>query len=199
MITDSTFNNLKADFGKVSSWLIWKEQGETVKSNIGDLSIFEDIDITKHLQANYVFLGLNASVHDIPNPDDRDWGAFHSSDNKRQNDYKLRYTFKDTRFWGSYISDVLKGCPEKNSNTIMKYYKNNTDFQKQQKELLIRELKILNSEPVLIAFGNYAYSIIKTIEDDLVGIKGIIKIPHYSCFISKENYKNKVLRILDQI
>ena len=36
------------------------------------------------------------------------WSNFHSDDNKRQNDYKLRFALMGTHFWGSYITDVIK-------------------------------------------------------------------------------------------
>ena len=39
--------------------------------------------------------------------------------------YKIRYAVKDTPFWGAYMTDIIKDFPEKESNNIMTYLKDN--------------------------------------------------------------------------
>ncbi len=104
MIKPETYNQIKKKYGKSASWAVWAEEGRTPKSNISDLSIFNDSRILKILNPNYVFVGLNPSVQDT---DNETWRNFHSVDNKKQHDYKLRYALKNTKFWGAYITDVV--------------------------------------------------------------------------------------------
>ena len=47
---------------------------------------------------------------------------FHSSSSTAQ-DYKIRYALKDTKFWGSYMTDIIKNFPEKHSNLMLEIYK----------------------------------------------------------------------------
>lgn len=197
MITSKQFDKLKEEYGEVSSWTIWNEPEEgKPKSNIDDLTVFDDKGVLKKLNSKYVFVGLNAANHDSSAV--RTWGGFHSEDIKKQQDFKLRYALKDTDYWGSYITDVLKGLPETNSSKVMKYIKKHPEKVKENIERLCDELTILQPE-CLIALGNNSFKIIndnlcelKTRFPDLV----IKKIMHYSCWISKENYKRKVEEIL---
>lgn len=48
------------------------------------------------------------------------WANFHSDDNKRQNDFKLRYALMDTPYWGSYITDVIKSHFDTISTNVVK-------------------------------------------------------------------------------
>ena len=94
MIDINRYNKLKDKCGKWSSWAIWKEAGETPKSNTGDMSIFTET-IYEQLNDKYVFVGLNVSS----TPDNISWKNFHS-DSPYQNDYKLRYALSGTKFGG---------------------------------------------------------------------------------------------------
>ena len=202
MVFEYVYNRLRNEFGTVSSWAIWQEEGSTPKSNIGDLSIFDDSQqlLTK-LNTEYIFVGLNAAVHNEPNPGNKAWGAFHSQDNKRQNDYKLRYCFKDSRFWGSYTTDVINGCPETNSAKATREYKDRKELREQSMNYLKKELQLIGGNPVLIAFGNDAFDILTKMQQEMPELKDktIIKILHYSYRISKENYKSKVLEALKDV
>ena len=58
------FNFIKKKYGQVASWAVWKEVGETPKSNMGDLSILDpqqNPDVLSELKPDIVFVGLNVS------------------------------------------------------------------------------------------------------------------------------------------
>ena len=60
-----------------------------------DLSMFNDKNICEKLNDKYVFVGLNASEQETTFSK---WRSFHSDDTNKQNDYKLRYALKDTKY-----------------------------------------------------------------------------------------------------
>ncbi|MBR5027307.1 hypothetical protein IKX64_01795 [Candidatus Saccharibacteria bacterium] len=165
---------------------------KTPKSNTGDMGVFEQSDIQDKLNNKYVFVGLNtSSTHGKQQA--CAWKNFHS-DYSYQNDYKLRFAFKNTRFWGSYITDIIKKYPEVDSAKVKAMLKDNPKIVSDNIKDFKRELSLLSSEkPILVAIGNDSYEILKNNLDDEYVIK---KIPHYSIHISKEKYREMVLESL---
>ena len=182
MLKPAQYDQIKKKYGKSASWAVWAEEGKTPKSNISDLSIFNDNRIIKILNPNYVFVGLNPSIQDV----DKDiWHNFHSKDTKRQNDYKLRYALKNTKFWGAYLTDLASNVKETNSNKVFVSDKNVKKFKE--------EIALLGTKPVLIAMGDKVYkALTRYFKDDFT----IIGIKHFSCYISKEAYREAVLKKL---
>ena len=185
MLSLEKYNEIKKRYGKSASWAIWAEEGSTPKSNISDLSIFNDDGVIKQLNPKYVFVGLNPSVQDI----DKDtWHNFHSKDTKRQNDYKLRYALKNTKFWGAYLTDLVSDVEETNSNKVSVSAGNIKKFKE--------EIDLLGTKPILIAMGDKVYkALIRYFKDDYT----IVGIKHFSCYISKEVYRKTVLKQLMNI
>lgn len=65
------YEKIKTKYGSMSSWAIWSEQGENIKSNMGNISFFENPTITtlKSLNPNIIlvvclniFFGFDPSV-----------------------------------------------------------------------------------------------------------------------------------------
>lgn len=195
MISKESYNELKNKYGDISSWTIWKFPTNNAKSNTSNIDFFEDIDITSNLNNKYVFVGLNASsTHGIQQ--NKPWMNFHSS-YRYQNDYKLRYALMDTKFWGSYITDVIKHYPEVDSAKVMNYLKQHNDVVENNINEFEKEISILsNNKPILIAVGNDSFNIL---HQHLNNKYKIVKIPHYSMRISKEEYRIEVLKVLNKI
>lgn len=184
MLKPSRYEEIKNKYGKSASWAVWKDEGNTPKSNISDLSVFNDKEIYKKLNPNYVFVGLNPSVQDTT---EEIWRNFHSPDTKRQNDYKLRYALKNTKFWGAYITD-LNGTKETDSNKVFVSTNDVHTFKE--------EIALLKTKPVLIALGDKVYNALtKHLSEEYT----IVKIKHFSCYISKEAYRESVLKDLSGI
>lgn len=194
MLTKEQYNKMKERYGKVSSWAIWAAQGDTPKSNVGDLSIFDDEKVLLMLNTGYVFVGLNVSGTEV-NTNITDWRNFHSP-NPKHHDYKLRYALKGTPYWGSYITDVIKLHADTNGENVMSYMKKHPSELQRNLESFEEEIAFLGETPVLVAMGDKVYNILR---DNLPKNKyKILKIKHYSFTISKENYRKELLLTLKE-
>ena len=141
-----------------------------------------------------MFVGLNASsTHGDVSQGTDAWYNFHSN-YSRQNDYKLRYALQGTKYWGSYITDLIKHYEEVDSNKVVSYLKKNPDVVTANINDFKEELALLGDKPVLVALGSATYDILQQYLGAEYAIK---KIKHYSFTIGKENYRDEVLSTLD--
>ena len=188
MISREKFDLIKEKHGKYCSWAIWTHEDEKAKSNMGDLSLF-DPEINKNLlpelNPNVVLVALNFSTV----VDHEPFGNFHSDGAHRQ-DYKTRYALRDSRFWGGYMTDIIKNYPEKESGNVAKYLNMHKDFEQENIEFFRQELQDIGAEnPTIIAFGDIVYDILdRNFHDEF----NILKITHYAHFINKENLRKEV-------
>ena len=189
------YKELEEKFGQVGSWAIWAEPGENAKSNTADMSVFDNPDLLKLLNTDLVFVGLNQAVHDRKDGYKGSWANFHSDDNKRQNDFKLRYALMDTPYWGSYMTDVIKSHFDTISTNVVKGISEKEIPVEKHIETLKKELKILGGKPILVALGGDVYNILKNY---LADEYKIIKVYHYSYRISKEKYKEHLLEKIEK-
>lgn len=194
MIDRQHYEHLKNQNGHYASWAIWADVDLKPKSNIGDLSIF-DLDINPNLvdmlNPNIIMVGLNISRRI-----DLAFGNFHDGQSISQ-DYKLRYALKATKLWGAYMTDIIKDFEHKISNEVQKYLKANPDFENTNVELFKTEISQVSAvNPILIAVSDISHKILlKHFDKDY----RIIKIPHYSRYISKEAYRAEVEKILTDL
>ena len=191
MITLEKFNFIKDKYQYLSSWAIWAKADHLPKSNVGDLSVLDPIqnkNLLSMLNPNIVLLGLNISRGDIKRP----FGNFHDT-RPAATDYKIRFAFEGSPFWGGYMTDIIKDFEEKISGKVKTFLRNNRDFELENINLFREELKDIGSEnPTLIAFGNETFDIInRHLKDEFK----IFKVPHYAHFISKENFREEVKTI----
>ncbi len=186
-----TFLEIKNKYGDCGSWAIWREVEETPKSNIGDLTILDHTlnkNLLTQLKPEFVFVGLNFSTMENVAP----FSNFHSPSSKAQ-DYKIRFALKDTKFWGSYMTDIIKNFPEKQSNLMMETLNKNRDLEIKNINIFLQELEALNViNKQIIAFGGDSYKILKRNLGDKFNIQ---KITHYAHFINKENYRKELLNL----
>lgn len=192
MITKENYEKLKAQFGHVASWAIWAEEGETPKSNVGDMSVLADPDLGK-LGTRFVFVGLNAS--EAENKNVESWSSFHST-NSRHNDYKLRYALAGTDCWGSYITDVIKGFKKTKSSEVVSHMRKHPEEMEKHIADFKQELALLSGKPILVAMGNATYDIL---HDHLFEEYIICKIPHYAAMVGKETYRKVVLEKINNL
>lgn len=193
MIKKNIYESLKAKYGHVASWAVWKRPNGSLKSNVGDVSMFDNDNILEVLNDRYVFVGLNGSgVHDDFMDMDRPWHNFHSS-SPRGNDYKLRYALLDTPYWGAYITDAIKEFPEVNSGKVKDYLKRHPDVVKKNMEVLKNEIEMLGEKPVVVCLGGASY---KLVSEHLGNTFTVKMIKHYSFTIGKEDYREHVLGVL---
>jgi hypothetical protein len=191
MITRDKFEEIKEKYGYWSSWAIWAEVGDTPKSNVGDLSVFEGDEFLNQLNTDYVLVGLNIARADIEKP----LANFHSPLSRAQ-DYKIRYSVKDTPLWGAYMTDFIKDFNEVNSGKLITYLKKNKQFELGNINVFVKEIEDLGFvKPTLIALGDATYEIlVRNLKD-----YRILKIKHYSHYMSKEKYREELLTLSHQL
>lgn len=190
-VTREKFDFIKTKYGHFASWAIWAHEGVTPKSNMGDLTVL-DPEINKNLLSelnpNVVMVALNFSKNVKHEP----WGNFHSN-RPMATDYKTRYALRGSNLWGAYMTDIIKDHPEKESGKVIEFLKHNKTIEEKNIEFFRQELRDIGStNPLLVAFGNTVYDILKRY---FTSEFKIIKIPHYAHFIGKEKYREQVKTI----
>lgn len=140
MYSTDEYKKFKFKYGSYASWAIWDD-------NLSDPSII-DKNIS-HLHSKFVLLGLN-----ISGPlDNKPWLNFHKGPS---NVRKLKYACLDNILWGSYITDLFKDIPQKDSSELKKILtkdlieENVNRFNEEMRAIKISE----NS--TFIIFGNAA-------------------------------------------
>lgn len=194
MVDKYLYQEIANKYGHYASWAVWADEGSKPKSNVGDLAIF-DLNINpgllEILDPNTVMVGLN-----ISRKIEFTYGNSHDRRPQSQ-DHNIRYAFKESPFYGAYMTDIIEDFEHLISGTVASYLKSNRDFEEQyiisfEKELI--DIKANN--PIILAFGNHAYDLlIKHLERDYQ----LIRVPHYSMYISKEDYKRQVEEIVLKI
>jgi hypothetical protein len=193
MISKEHYLEITNKFGEFASWAVWADEGSKPKSNIGDMSIFDlnnNPGLLEILNPNVVMVALNfsRSVNKTP------FINFHDSRPQGQ-DYKIRYAFRGTEFYGAYMTDIIKDFEEKVSGNVKAYLKENQKFELDNIELFKQEIAELKcADPFIIAFGNITYEILKKHFGESYRIQ---KVMHYSQQISKENYKDVIWETLN--
>jgi len=188
MISQEKFNLIKKKYGKYASWAIWANEGNRLKDHVGDLLIFDSKKNTKllsELKPSVIFVGLN-----ISEPVKEPFANFHSNSG-RAHDYKIRDVLKGSPFWGAYMTDIIKGLVKKESDEVLKYLKAHKHAEEESVKHFLKEIDDLGGKnPKIIAIGDAAEDVLKR-----NGFM-VLKIPHYSRAMTKEEYQKKVRSIL---
>ena len=197
MLSEQNYMIMKEKYGDVASWAIWEQAGSTAKSNTDSMTWTQDPDLLQIINTGFVFVGLNGSS---THGDQKDhfinaWSNFHSG-YRYQHDYKLRFALKGTKYWGSYITDIIKHHSEVDSSKVKRHLKQHPEVIKENICVFEEEISYLGGKPILVAMGGEAYRILK---ENLGYNFTIIQITHYSFTISKEDYRREVLERLDSV
>ena len=188
MITREKFDFIKDKYAYCASWAIWSDEDEKPKSNIGDLTILDpdsNKNLLSQLNPNVVLLGLNISRGDIIIP----FANFHDK-RPEATDFKIRFAFRGSPYWGGYMTDIIKDFEQKISGKVISYLRRNKSFEKENVQTFRQELiDIGATDPTLIAFGNITYDILeRNLKDEFK----ILKVPHYANYTNKEKYREQV-------
>jgi hypothetical protein len=141
------------------------------------------------LNPNVIMVGLNFSRSMAGET----FANFHDKRPQGQ-DFKIRYAFRGTEYYGAYMTDIIKDFEEIISGNVLKYLNENEEFELMNIRLFEQEILDLKCpNPILIAFGNITYDLLYKHFGQKYRIK---KVMHYSHQISKENYKSSVLKSL---
>jgi hypothetical protein len=191
MISKELFEKIKEKYGDVASWAVWEEEGLRPKSNMGHLNIFDlqkNPSLLAALKNNVVMVGLNFSRPLLPT---EPFKNFHDL-NPSANDFKIRYAFRNTEFYGAYMTDIIKNLEMKVSHDVQSHLKNNPDLIRENILLFREELSALDAkEPIIFAFGVDTYNLLnKHLRRE--EYSKLVRLTHYSQQIGKEDYKKAV-------
>jgi len=182
IISVETFETMQSKWGHASSWAWWSPKDETGKEKSG-MSTLPTKNVVHCLNANVVLVGLNISRRI-----DRPFGNFHPEHSSAQ-DYKMRHAVNGTCFSGAYMTDIIKDFEQKVSGKLMKYLRQNKDFERQNVLKFEEELGDLGcTNPVIVALGSDSYKILKR---NLGDKYRIYKVSHYSAFLTKEKLRTE--------
>lgn len=197
MITPDQFESIKRRHGDYASWAVWAQAEKSPKSNMGDMSILNlkaNPTLLKTLKTNVIMVALNFSRPTVQNEAFRN---FHDS-NPWANDFKIRFAFQRTQYYGAYMTDIIKNLVEVDSSKVLELLKKKPELIKENVKLFRKELEDLKTNaPTILAFGISTYNIIKE-HIKAEEYTRLIKLTHYSHQISKENYRVQVLNQLRQ-
>ncbi len=198
MISKILYENIKSEYGDVASWAVWEDVGETPKSNMGHINIFsleKNPSLLEVLQNNVVMVGLNFSRPLLPT---EPFKNFHDL-NPSANDFKIRYAFKDTEFYGAYMTDIIKNLEMKDSSDVKSYLRQHPILVDKNIKLFHEELRFIEAmDPIILAFGSFTYHLLKKhLKSDTYS--KLIKVTHYSHFIQKDKYKMEVMEQINQV
>jgi hypothetical protein len=188
VISQNHYGLIRKKHGKYASWAVWANASDRPKSNMGDMAIFDDKLVLSQLRPNVLMVGLNLSRFTISEP----FRNFHDPSPSGQ-DYKIRFAFRDTEYFGAYMTDIIKGVVEVDSKNIPTHLKENPGVLADSLKIFRQELRDLGTDsPLILAFGRIAYYIIKQNLSSAEYGK-LIRLTHYSHQISKEKYRDTVL------
>lgn len=188
MVNKQLYKRIGQKYGEVASWAVWAKADSKPKSNIADMEIFnlkKNPSILHVLRTDVVMVGLNFSrglATDTP------FLNFHDA-SPYGHDYKIRFAFEGTKFYGAYMTDIIKDFTELDSRAVLKQFKENPDQLSSHIDAFQEELSFIGSfKPLILAFGRDAYEIIrKNMNQSLWS--DLICLTHYSHRISKEKYR----------
>jgi hypothetical protein len=190
VIDAERFDLIKRKHGAYASWAVWAPPTSTPKSTMGDLTVLDELAnraLLETINPSVVMIGFNIS-RGFP---DRPFRNFHDPSAAAQ-DFKIRYAFHNTVFWGAYMTDVIKGFVEPVSGKLLDYLRGHPQVVQTHVNTLREELLDLgHPRPLVLAFGRAAYGLLAEnlrAED----FSALVYLTHYSHHISKDNYRDIV-------
>lgn len=191
MITKQEYQSISKEYGYVCSWAVWEKAGEKPKSNIANMHVFDldkNLNLLETLRTDVIMVALNFARHVAF---EKPFMNFHDA-NPHAQDFKIRYAFEETAFYGAYMTDIIKDFPMLSSKDVLSHLKTNPNVVTTQLERFRKEMKFIGAEaPVVLAFGKDTFGILKN-GLDAKEYSSLIQLTHYSHHISKENYRKKI-------
>lgn len=192
------FENIKSLYGDVASWAVWKpHSSNNLVSNMEVEGLFDlDInpEILSQLKNNIIMVGYNFSIPLDNPPLFHNFHSYNGANIKHMtllNASKIRYAFIGTKYYGAYMTDIIKNYIESKSEKVKPIDIDN-DFK-----IFRHELKILQADkPTIIAFGGTVYNLLNKHLKPHEYSK-LIQVTHYAHFgdgcRSHEGYRAKIL------
>lgn len=191
MISRETFERIKKRYGQYASWAVWATASPgKPKSNMGEIRVLDpdtNPRLLETLRNDVVMVGLN-----ISRPVSEPFRNFHDP-NSSANDFKIRFAFEGTPYYGAYMTDFIKGVEIVKSADLLRHLKKHPFLEQENTETFVAELTELGCRtPMILAFGADAYRLVQK-NLPRVHYSRLVKLMHYSNYVGTENYKQAVL------
>jgi hypothetical protein len=192
MIDQDTFDRVRRRHGGYASWAVWADPApDKPKSNIGDMRVLDpegNPALLQTLRTDVVMIGLNISrsfCEPLRN--------FHDP-RSMANDFKIRYAFANTAYYGAYMTDIVKHVEMVHSSSLVRYLKKDPSVVVRNVTNLLAEFDDLQCiRPTILAFGTAAHALVaEHVPSDRYS--RLVRLTHYSHRISKEEYRQTVFR-----
>jgi hypothetical protein len=195
MVDRETFDLIKKKHGAYASWAVWADRAGRPKSGMGNLRVLDpdqNPTLLQKLRSDVVMVALNVSRL-LPLP--MSLGNFHDPSSVAQ-DYKIRYAFAGTPYYGAYMTDLIKDVVMLESGNLIRHLGENPSLVSRNVRRLLEEFEDLNcAAPTLIAFGTDAYQLAAR-HVPSSRYSRLVKVTHYSHYISTDEYRRGVLAAL---
>lgn len=192
MIDIDTYNRVREKHGDYASWAVWAEAADKPKSNMSDMSIFDPVTnprLLETLRSNVIMVGLNFSRLER---NKAPWGNFHDP-HRAANDFKIRYAFQGTDYYGAYMTDIIKNLVMLDSKEAVSHLEQHPDLLQENISSFRAELRDLGCHrPLILAFGRDTFQLIRKNLDPIEYLQ-LVKLTHYSHQIGKEKCREDVL------
>ena len=190
MVDRETFDRIKEKHGSYASWAVWAEPDGKPKAHEGDLTVLDPDQnpaLLGMLRSDVVMLGLNLAKDQPPM-----LGNFHDTRAEGQ-DYKIRFAFTGTAFYGAYMTDIIKKVRMLKAGDLMRHLATHPDVVAESVKCLREEFDDLKSEPpTVIAFGGSAHQLAaKHLAANRYS--RLVRVTHFAEFIGQAAYRERVL------
>jgi hypothetical protein len=191
VISRETFERIKKRYGEYASWAVWATASPgKPKSNMGDIRVLDpdtNPGLLETLRNDVVMVGLN-----ISRPVSEPFRNFHDPSSSA-NDFKIRFAFEGTSYYGAYMTDFIKGVEIVKSADLLRHLEKHPFLEQENTETFVAELTELGCRnPMILAFGAEAHRLVQK-NLPRVHYSRLVKLMHYSNYVGTENYKQAVL------
>jgi flagellar biosynthesis regulator FlaF len=188
MIDGETFEFIRRKHCLVASWAVWGDFGDRPNENMGNLDVLDpekNPALLDELKPNVIMIGLNVS-REI----EGSFKNFHAPGPV----FKVRYAFRDTPYYGAYMTDLIKNHIEVDSGIVGETLKSKPEQIEESFREFRQEMADLKTDrPIIFAFGDRVHNLLSR-HLDRSEYAHLIRLRHYSDRRkNKENYKTEVI------
>ncbi|GAA5100180.1 hypothetical protein [Wohlfahrtiimonas larvae] len=189
------------NYGQYASWALYDVSDEQInngkieKKDVG----FEPFknNFKEKINFNGIFLALNCAARDIQVDD---WSIFHDIRSMSQ-DYKIPYMIKNTKYEGSYMTDLFKGIHMTESDKFNEAIKKpeNQSIYASSIASFQEEYDLIKPEAIICFGGDvekYLKRMIKKGELKVDKEVNIIRLTHYAHYMSIDGFKEQRNKLL---
>ncbi len=183
------FELIKRKHGGYSSWAVWAPAKAGPKSNVGDMSVLDltiNPSLLETLRGAVVIVGLNIS-RSFNEP----FRNFHDP-SPNANDFKLRFAFTGTPYYGAYMTDVVKDVAIVKSLDLVRYLREHPSVIDTQMATFRDELCDLGcAKPTILALGSATHRLLlkHLVPDEY---RALVRLTHYAHYMGQEQYRDTV-------